>query len=48
MDKDLRVYGTQNLRVVDNSIIPIIISGHIQTAAYGIAEIAARKILTFP
>ncbi|KAF6807429.1 choline dehydrogenase [Colletotrichum plurivorum] len=48
VDKDLRVYETQNLRVVDNSIIPIIISGHIQTAAYGIAEIAAHKILTSP
>lgn len=45
VDAELRVYGTTNLRVVDNSIIPIVPSGHIQTAAYGIAEIAAAKII---
>ncbi|KAL2872936.1 hypothetical protein SGCOL_011929 [Colletotrichum sp. CLE4] len=45
VDADLRVYGTQNLRVVDNSIVPIIVSGHIQTAAYGVAEVAATKII---
>ncbi|EOO02516.1 putative choline dehydrogenase protein [Phaeoacremonium minimum UCRPA7] len=43
---DLKVYGTSNLRVVDNSIIPIILSAHIQTAAYDIAEIAAGKIIS--
>jgi choline dehydrogenase-like flavoprotein len=45
VDAELRVYGTTNLRVVDNSIIPIIPSAHIQTAAYGIAEVAAAKII---
>jgi len=45
VDKNLLVYGTKNLRVVDNSIIPVILSGHIQTAAYGIAEVAAEKII---
>lgn len=45
VDAELRVYGTENLRVVDNSIIPTIPSAHIQTAAYGIAEIAAEKII---
>ncbi len=46
VDAELRVYGTTNLRVVDNSIIPVILSAHIQTAAYGIAEVAAAKIIT--
>lgn len=45
VDADLRVYGTTNLRVVDNSIIPIVPSGHLQTVAYGIAEVAAAKII---
>ena len=45
VDSNLRVYGTTNLRVVDNSIIPVIPSAHIQTAAYGIAEVAAAKII---
>ena len=44
VDPDLKVYGTQNLRVVDASIIPIIIGAHIQTSVLGIAEMAAQKI----
>ncbi|KAH7317079.1 hypothetical protein B0I35DRAFT_479857 [Stachybotrys elegans] len=45
VDKNLVVYGTTNLRVVDASIIPIQMAGHIQTAVYGIAETAAQKII---
>ncbi|KAF5019105.1 hypothetical protein F66182_8901 [Fusarium sp. NRRL 66182] len=45
VDSKLRVYGTQNLRVVDASIMPLLISAHIQTAVYGIAEIAAEMII---
>lgn len=43
---ELLVYGTRNLRVVDASVIPIQPSGHIQTMVYGIAEMAAERIVT--
>lgn len=35
---ELLVYGTQNLRVVDASIIPMLPAGHLQAVVYGIAE----------
>jgi choline dehydrogenase-like flavoprotein len=45
VDSKLKVYGTTNLRVVDASIIPVLISAHMQTAVYGIAEMAAQFII---
>lgn len=44
VDSNLLVYGTQNLRVVDASIIPIIPASHLQAVIYGIAEKAADII----
>ena len=38
VDPNLLVYGTQNLRVVDSSIMPMIPASHLQAVVYGIAE----------
>ena len=38
VDSNLVVYGAQNLRIVDASVIPVLPSGHLQTMVYGIAE----------
>ena len=45
VDQYLRVYGVKNLRVVDCSIMPTLMSGHTQMPAYGIAEKAAEYII---
>lgn len=44
VDARLRVYGTQNLRVVDSSVMPIIPRGNIQSTVYAVAERAADII----
>lgn len=44
VDRNLLVYGTSNLRVIDASIAPTSVSAHLMTATYGIAEIGADII----
>jgi choline dehydrogenase-like flavoprotein len=45
VDPYLKVHGVEGLRVVDARVIPMIISAHIQTAVYGIAERAIEMIV---
>ncbi|KAI9753410.1 MAG: hypothetical protein M4579_005182 [Chaenotheca gracillima] len=44
VDARLKVYGTQNLRVVDASVAPMLTRGTIQSFVYAIAEKAADMI----
>jgi choline dehydrogenase-like flavoprotein len=44
VDSELVVYGTSNVRVVDASILPFQIDGHLTSTLYAVAEKAADVI----
>ncbi|KAI7265502.1 GMC oxidoreductase [Hortaea werneckii] len=44
VDSDHLVYGTANVRVVDASVLPIQVSGHLTSTLYALAERAAERI----
>lgn len=46
IDPALKVYGTSNVRVVDASILPLQISGHLTATLYAVAERASDIIRT--
>ncbi|KAK7909040.1 hypothetical protein PG985_014918 [Apiospora marii] len=45
VDPELRVYGTRNVRVVDASVMPLQISGHLTATIYALAERASDIII---
>ncbi|KAL3271339.1 hypothetical protein HHI36_021827 [Cryptolaemus montrouzieri] len=47
VDSKLKVHGIKHLRVVDNSVIPISVTGHMMAPAYMIGEKAADIIKYF-
>ncbi|KAF4631123.1 hypothetical protein G7Y89_g7009 [Cudoniella acicularis] len=44
VDEKLMVYGTENVRVVDASVMPFQVSGHLSSTIYAIAEKASDMI----
>ena len=44
VDSSLRVIGVQNLRIIDASVLPMHVSGNIQSTVYAVAEKAADII----
>lgn len=45
VDNDFKVYGIENVRVVDLSVFPLQVAGHSTAPLYGVAEWAAEKIM---
>ncbi|KAL2826935.1 choline dehydrogenase [Aspergillus pseudoustus] len=44
VDSELRVYGTRNVRVVDASVVPFQLCGHLTSTVYAVAEKASDLI----
>lgn len=41
---ELKVYGTKNVRVIDASVVPFQLCGHLTSTLYAVAEKAADMI----
>ncbi|EFY92054.1 GMC oxidoreductase [Metarhizium acridum CQMa 102] len=48
VDSKLKVYGTKNVRVVDASVLPMQVSGHLTATVYAVADRASDIILGRP
>ncbi|KAF1345224.1 hypothetical protein BDV97DRAFT_372446 [Delphinella strobiligena] len=44
VDSRLKVYGIENVRAIDASVLPVQLSAHLSSSLYGIAEKAAEMI----
>lgn len=44
VDAELKVYGTKNVRVVDASVLPFQLCGHLTSTLYAVAERASDLI----
>jgi len=44
VNERLKVYGTKNVRVIDASVLPFQVSGHLTSTLYAISEKAADLI----
>lgn len=45
VDKDLKVFGLESLRVADLSVCPLTPNNHTQSTAYLIGQVASEKII---
>ncbi len=44
VDTELKVFGTKNVRVVDASVLPFQLCGHLMSTLYAVAEKASDLI----
>lgn len=44
VNTELKVYGTKNVRVVDASVLPFQLCGHLMSTLYAVAEKASDLI----